>query len=757
MATIKRHRPILAILVIFLALGVAYSVVTPLFESPDEVWHYEYVRWLVEGHGLPTPQEVGTAPWHQEGSQPPLYYLVAALVTKGIPTDNAGAVIRYNPHAAVGQADAPGNKNVMVHGSFDAWPWQGVVLAAHVARLLSLLFGMVTVLSAYGVAVALFPRNRYVHVLAASLVAFNPQFIFISSSVTNITLVTASCAAGVWFSVHLLDKYARGDRARAAGSPAVPRPAVFGGPTLLELLLLGAVAGIAALSQLSGIALSGLVGLTVLLIAWRRRARFSHLLAWLVVLGAGVFAVAGWWYLRNLVLYHDPLGLQAMFDVLPKRAARPTVAELMGRAQGVWRSMWAVFGWFNVLADNWVYTVYSALALIGLAGLIFAAPVRWLLGRRRQHQPDGRTSRSSFPFQFLLLLIWIAVMLLAVFAWTQMRYPQGRLLFPALAAAAGLVAFGLASWLPRKLQWTVGSVLPAGLGALALIAPFAWIAPAYAPPALLSSTAAVSNSSSVEFGDQLRLVGYELGQTQVQAGSPLPLTLYWQAINRPAADYSIFVHLLDENGTILAQHDSYPAAGSLPTTEWPAAATIPDRHTVDIPSIALKSPQLTVEVGVYDYRTGQRLVANGADTLKIGEVQVAQRTSPDGVPNPVQINFENQIALTGFDFDRATMRPGESLELKMWWQALGPLKHDYVAFAHLVYPPDAVWAGSDRAPASGWGGGVPITESYGLKLPPEAPAGVYFIEVGLYDPKTLTRLKVDGSDKGILLGYVEVQ
>ena len=75
MITLRRHWPIVLILALFLGLGGAYSVVNPLFESPDEVWHYEYVRWLVEGHGLPRPEQVGTAAWHQEGSQPPLYYL----------------------------------------------------------------------------------------------------------------------------------------------------------------------------------------------------------------------------------------------------------------------------------------------------------------------------------------------------------------------------------------------------------------------------------------------------------------------------------------------------------------------------------------------------------------------------------------------------------------------------------------------------------------------------------------------------------
>ena len=61
--------------------------------------------------------------------------------------------------------------------------------------------------------------------------------------------------------------------------------------------------------------------------------------------------IAGWWYVRNQLLFGDPLALSAMFDILP-RANPPTAAELLARAQGIWRSYWAVFGWFNVVVDD---------------------------------------------------------------------------------------------------------------------------------------------------------------------------------------------------------------------------------------------------------------------------------------------------------------------------------------------------------------------------------------------------------------------
>lgn len=740
----------LALVIAFLALGTVYSIVTPLFESPDEVWHYEYVRWLVEGHGLARPDEVGSAPWHQEGSQPPLYYLVAAAVTRSIPTDNAAAVIRYNPHAAMGEGLSAGNKNVMVHGAADAWPWQGVVFAGHMARFLSLLFGAVTVLATYATAVTIFPRSPALAALAAGLVAFDPQFLFITSSVSNIGLVTAASAAGVWLSVRLVARYA------VPTAPEGTSPA--GGPRMWELLLLGALAGIAALTQLSGLALTGLAGLALLIVAWRRRTPFLTLVRWGAIMAAALLVVAGWWYARNLVLYRDPLGLQAMFDVLPKRATAPKLSELLARAEGVWRSMWAVFGWFNVLADQRVYALYSTLSVAGLAGIVLARPVRRLARSRR---PGPREAIWQRLLLLGLLALWVLVMLLAVLKWTQMRYPQGRLLFPALSSAAVLLAFGLTGWAPRRLQAALSGTVIAGLAVLAVISPFVWIQPAYARPALLPASAALPNPVSAVFGDEIRLAGYQLPQGQVQPGEVLDLTLYWQAAKLPAKDYSIFVHLVDEYGIVQAQSDSYPAEGSLATTDWPLTEIVPDRHRVALPATTTGPARLSIVVGVYDYTTGARLRVGAQDEWQIGEVDVAPRLSADGIPNPVDINFDNQLALVGFSSDRRVMHPGETLNLDLWWRAETTPRQDYSAFAHLVLAPDAVWAGQDRQPeASGgptshWLPGATAVDRHVLALPPEAPAGVYFIEIGLYGPEG--RLAVDGSDKGIVLGYVKVE
>ncbi len=236
--------------------------------------------------------------------------------------------------------------------------------------------------------------------------------------------------------------------------------------------------GLAALSKLSGLLLGGLALLTLLILARRQRSWGFLLRGGLVVAGVAL-AVAGWWYWRNWRLYGDPLGLSAMFAALPARAELAGAAELMALAPGVWRSFWAVFGWFNVVADAWVYWLYSGLALAGVLGWLWIAFVR------------RRVWRGSLRWvPIALLVLWTGAVTISLVRWAQINYPQGRLLFPAIAAVTPLLAVGLLGWWPMAWQRWVTGVIAAGMLALAVSAPFVWIEPIYMPPALLGAVPA---------------------------------------------------------------------------------------------------------------------------------------------------------------------------------------------------------------------------------------------------------------------------
>jgi hypothetical protein len=79
-----RNRPLIVLLGAFFVLALIYAWATPIFEASDELWHFGVVNHIANTGELPV-QVVGVeTPWEQEGSQPPLYYLVAAALVAPI-------------------------------------------------------------------------------------------------------------------------------------------------------------------------------------------------------------------------------------------------------------------------------------------------------------------------------------------------------------------------------------------------------------------------------------------------------------------------------------------------------------------------------------------------------------------------------------------------------------------------------------------------------------------------------------------------
>ena len=108
------------------------------------------------------------------------------------------------------------------------------------------------------------------------------------------------------------------------------------------------------------------------------------------------------------------------------------------------------------------------------------------------------------------------------------------------------------------------------------------------------------------FGDVAQLVGYRLHQPTFAPGDVLQLELVWQAESSPVVDYTIFVHLLDEAGNLIAGHDSQPVGGSYPTSIWTPGEQVFDLHGLPLPQ-KLEPGQYRVAVGIYHQPTGQRL------------------------------------------------------------------------------------------------------------------------------------------------------
>jgi hypothetical protein len=192
---------------------------------------------------------------------------------------------------------------------------------------------------------------------------------------------------------------------------------------------------------------------------------------------------------------------------------------------------------------------------------------------------------------------------------------------------------------------------------------------------------------------------------------------------------------------------------------------IESRYVLNLPSTAYAPDQLKWEVGVYDFATQQRLPASsGGDNVRFGSVQIVAQAG--GVPNPTQVNLDDQIELIGYSLDRRAAGPSESIFLTLYWRGRSKMPVDYTVFTHVLQPPETKWAQQDKPLqplTSSWSIGQVVSDTYELKINPDAPLGVYDIEVGVYDPqKNFERLRIvtdDGriTENYVLLGKVRVK
>jgi hypothetical protein len=132
---------------------------------------------------------------------------------------------------------------------------------------------------------------------------------------------------------------------------------------------------------------------------------------------------------------------------------------------------------------------------------------------------------------------------------------------------------------------------------------------------------------AANLGNRVRLTGYDLAPDTIHPGEAITPTLYWQSTAPLDRDYTVFIHLRDAAGRVVAQTDTPPLQNFYPTSAWQPGEILNDTHQIDLPA-GLAPGRYRLVAGLFDPATGQRLPvedANGQDAgneLEIAEVQV---------------------------------------------------------------------------------------------------------------------------------------
>jgi len=182
-----------------------------------------------------------------------------------------------------------------------------------------------------------------------------------------------------------------------------------------------------------------------------------------------------------------------------------------------------------------------------------------------------------------------------------LRYPWQVLCLAAFSMSMAAAATVRLEPRLARLPWRLVLV------SLVILGSYDYLSPRFTDLRVGGSPVAVVNNEVV-------LLAYQR-DGPLRHGATVRLALWWQSLRPMETDYTVFVHIVDQEGTIWAQRDSMPADGEKPTSSWRLGEIIEDTYEM---AIDVDGPRegYTVEVGLYDQSTGARLpLSSGAAAI----------------------------------------------------------------------------------------------------------------------------------------------
>ncbi len=240
-------------------------------------------------------------------------------------------------------------------------------------------------------------------------------------------------------------------------------------------------------------------------------------------------------------------------------------------------------------------------------------------------------------------------------------------------------------------------------------------------------------------------------------GQQLTLSARWQATALLDGG-SVVVEAVDADGGARALLER-PVAGRGP---WLVGEVRDARYLVTVPA----------DLAPGDYRLRLRLPGD-ATAFSVGRLRVEATDRLISLPVTAVVapaSFGGRAQLLGHSPLPPAVHPGETLTVSLYWQtaaASGLHGDDARVFVHLLGPDGRLYGQHDgtpdegRRPFAGWGSGEVIEDVHRFVVSPAAPAGVYQLEIGIYDGATLQRWPGEAggaalAEDRLLMGPIEV-
>lgn len=666
-----QHWPLFIILIIFISLALTYSLVLPLGEVSDADAHFALVRFIAEHKRPPlTPEEQFEVGY--KGDASPLYHSLVAFLTQYVDVSDLPELpqLHQKPERAI---PADGQMNMaLFHTEDEAFPFRGIVLAWHLARLVSIPLGVATIVGIYLIVLTLYPDRRYLALAAAGFVAFVPRFVISSAVLNDDNLVWPL----ITFSLYYLIRIIQGDQRRRT------------------LVILGILMGLATLTKYHSLVLVLEMTLVLLVLAHQKDWGWSALArrwGWCML---AFTLMTGWWFAFVMIRFNEVESLGLVSGLLSS-FGDPVIAFGVDRffepgdsliRQSAWfdwadltfRTFWLDYdGIYSGLQAEGKLAIYWG--MYGIIGLVTLMAIFGLVKYGWNYfVTNKQLMRQRMPWRLEIgLLVFHLFIYLGIVVVRRIMLPlpstaQGRHLYPALASIALFSALGLGEVLRLFRQKSDNSSIrsqTAGDKALMLSISASLLAfSSFALPFFIGSVyfpylplvtidpdkVSISQRLNTKIADGVDFVGYDLGASAVEAGEALPVTLYWYVKAEQERDYLVSMCLQDEGDTPVICREGHPVDGRYPMRAWEEGYLVRDEVYLSTPA-CLSPDDYKLTLAVLPLRLDTAFTTVDETVQTAGPISLGQVSLMSGRQTPAD-GFDLWVGDTHYNQGRIILR-----------------------------------------------------------------------------------------------------
>ena len=405
-----KHK-ILFVIFYFIVFSSSFSYIAPVYESPDENAHLEFINYVTKYQELPDQYEGMTNKEKSvgQGHQHPFYYILTGFLNYAL---NDGSIIHINSRFNKLHEWNGGNTFSVPYFYNDRNDVFNTAADKHMFyffRILSVLFGALNIFLVYKIT-KLITNNELFSLLTAFLMASIPQFAFITGMINNDNLANLMSTVCLYMIVKVFK---------------------HNGYSIKLAVTLGIVLGIAVLTKKTLMFLPPGVVMMLFYKSVFIEKEFKNSLRYLAVILSITLLISIWYFVRNSIVYNDVFGTQMEIVTMPELVNKKSLFSyyfISRFLSGLLNSFIGSFGWMYIRIPLYIHLFYLVLGFAAVFGFI-----------------RSKIIQNRYLFNIAILMTLFVLLCLIGITFFNLTYTQhqGRYMFPVISFIVIILSLGL--------------------------------------------------------------------------------------------------------------------------------------------------------------------------------------------------------------------------------------------------------------------------------------------------------------------------